>query len=143
MNPTGDYTVHFADPDMCVFINVVLSVRIDSRLVKLLPVARHSSSHHTPYVCDGLRQFKGRTCVPRRGVYYVSDLPRSTHRTEDDQMRTRASLNTLTVSRLTVRADVLLPVYSPSPWDRREQVGSLPCVLRFRKREAPESCQVA
>jgi hypothetical protein len=74
----------------------------------------------------------------------MSDLPRSTHRAEDDQMRTCASLNTLTsVSRLTVHPAVLLPVYSPSPWDHGEQVGSLPCVFRFRKRETPEGCQVA
>lgn len=25
MNPTGDYTVHFADPDMCVSISTLLS----------------------------------------------------------------------------------------------------------------------
>jgi hypothetical protein len=27
MNPNGDYTVHFADPDMCVFL-IILSVTI-------------------------------------------------------------------------------------------------------------------
>ena len=70
----------------------------------------------------------------------MPNLPCSTHRTEDDKMRARAYLNTLKpASRLTVCAGVLLPVYSPSPWDRGEQMGSLPRVLRLREREPPES----
>lgn len=74
----------------------------------------------------------------------MSDLPCSAHCAEDDKMWTCASLNILTsVSRLTVRAGILFPVYSPSPRDRGEQMGPLSCVLRFRKRETSESCQVA
>ena len=71
----------------------------------------------------------------------MPDLPCSPHRTEDDKMRTRTYQNILRpVSRLTVRLGILLPMYSPSPWDLREQVGSLSGVLRFRKRKTPESC---
>lgn len=74
----------------------------------------------------------------------MSDLPCSTHCAEDDQMRTRASSNKFTTTfRLMSRIGLLLPVRSPSSWDRGEQVGSLPCVLRFCQREASESRQVA
>ena len=74
----------------------------------------------------------------------MSDLPRSTHRTEDDQMRTRASSNKFTIIfRLMFRTGLLLPVCSSPSRYRGEQVGSLPCVLRFCQREASESCQVA
>ena len=59
-------------------------------------------------------------------------------------MRTRASSNKLTAAfRLIFRIGILLPMCSASSWDRGEQVGPLPRVLRFRQREVFESCQVA
>lgn len=41
MNPTGDYTVHFADPDMYVRSVLVFRCFLNPFLLKILPMARY------------------------------------------------------------------------------------------------------
>ncbi len=46
MKPTGDYTVHFADPDMYVPLLLTENNESDSRL-SLLSVAGYLAGHHS------------------------------------------------------------------------------------------------
>jgi hypothetical protein len=55
MNPAGDYTVHFADPDMYVSLTGLQHASLIDKLVKLFPVAGYPPGHHQPDIGAGRR----------------------------------------------------------------------------------------
>jgi hypothetical protein len=57
MNPTGDYTVHFADPDMCVPI-VIKQTMI--HMEQFLPMAGYFASYYSSLFGAGVCCFKWR-----------------------------------------------------------------------------------
>jgi hypothetical protein len=112
MNPTGDYTVHFADPDM--YAASPRDSDVHSLYLKLLPVAGYSPGHHSALIRQGIGR-RGHLRA-RRGAYHLSNLLVTTYCCSDDEMRPCKSraFPPKSASLISLNAGILLPMHSSS-----------------------------
>ena len=150
MTPTGDYTVHFADPDMYVLASDLLKKMLIIRTTNLVSSNGRISSRlssHAPLLLPLLRQAE-KGSVKRRDIWHVQSVFHHLQLPAWPNVDTLVSSPVNSTSflpwHIPCLSGLLLPLHTALLVDIREpEMGSMPNLLWLCKWKTTQMCQMA